>query len=308
MRGFYSKVFDGIEGMRPVHISLYMFLLNQNNRKNWAEWFKCPFDTAMEGALINSSKTYYAVLQDLQDFGFIRWKKGVNLHKAPQINIINLGEVDDIVPIPEDITEVVTPVEITNLTTRLTTILTTNLSSTQCITLLTTLCTTLSATLSSNRDILITDNSKPITDNNKQAKNLFAHAWEKFGLGVRAMIVDTLEQPEEEKEKKVAPKKEKAQPPEKQEFMTYTQIWMNSTGKDFEGKKHQIESKFDSWIEAGWKDGHGKPIKDWKGKIRNTEPYLKSDGPRKNFNNGNSQKGIDLGGLYSKIHGSPSDQ
>src|SRR5690606_10541737 len=112
IRGFYSRVYEGIDGLRPVHVRLYMFLLNQNNRNNWKEWFKCPFDTAMEGALINSPKTYYAVLKDLESFGFIRWKKGINLHKAPQINIINMGEVDDIVPRPEEITEVVTPVEI----------------------------------------------------------------------------------------------------------------------------------------------------------------------------------------------------
>ena len=50
IRGFYSLVFESKFEFRPTHISLYMFLLNQNNRSNWTEWFKCPFDTIMMGA------------------------------------------------------------------------------------------------------------------------------------------------------------------------------------------------------------------------------------------------------------------
>lgn len=34
--------------------------------------------------------------------------------------------------------------------------------------------------------------------------------------------------------------------------------------------------KFDAWVEAGWKDGYNKPIKNWKAKANNTIPHLKT--------------------------------
>lgn len=88
MKGFYSWVFENQDkNMRSTHISLYMFLLNQNNRNNWVEWFKCPFDLAMSGSGITNKNTYYKSLQDLQDYGLIEYKPGVNNYKAPLIKL-----------------------------------------------------------------------------------------------------------------------------------------------------------------------------------------------------------------------------
>lgn len=36
-----------------------------------------------------------------------------------------------------------------------------------------------------------------------------------------------------------------------------------------------VESKYESWVENGWKDGNDKDIKNWKIKLNNTLPYLK---------------------------------
>jgi hypothetical protein len=36
-----------------------------------------------------------------------------------------------------------------------------------------------------------------------------------------------------------------------------------------------VKSKIETWQENGWKDGHNKPIKNWKAKIKNTIPFLK---------------------------------
>lgn len=101
IRGFYSKVFNQDHELRTTHVSLYMFLLNQNNRSNWSEWFKCPHDTAMMGALINSKTTYYKCLDELKKYGFIDYIKGKNNFKAPKIKIIDLSVQEDIVPKPE---------------------------------------------------------------------------------------------------------------------------------------------------------------------------------------------------------------
>ena len=90
IRAYYSFIFNSDKNFTPTHSSLYMFLLNQNNRANWVEWFKCPADTAMFGALINSNKTYYKTLNELVEFGLIEVQKGINNFKAPKIKIIKL--------------------------------------------------------------------------------------------------------------------------------------------------------------------------------------------------------------------------
>jgi hypothetical protein len=90
IKAFYSIVFNEEFEFRPTHVSLYMFFLNQNNRNMWVEWFKCPFDLAMQGACINSKTTYYAILDDLVKFKLIEYRKGLNNFKAPHIKIIPL--------------------------------------------------------------------------------------------------------------------------------------------------------------------------------------------------------------------------
>ncbi len=87
IKQFYSAVFEQKHNIKPQHVSLYVFLINQNNRNNWVEWFKCPFDLAMSGACIGSKATYYKCLKDLQDWGFIKYEKGVNDWKAPKIKL-----------------------------------------------------------------------------------------------------------------------------------------------------------------------------------------------------------------------------
>jgi hypothetical protein len=90
LRIFYGKVFSGELDLRPHHVSLYQFLLHQNNRNMWAEWFKCPFDLAMTGACIGSRQTYYKSLKYLQECKLIKYIPGINDYKAPRISIIPL--------------------------------------------------------------------------------------------------------------------------------------------------------------------------------------------------------------------------
>lgn len=90
IKGFYSWVFNNPERIRPTHISLYLFLWNQANRANWVEWFKCPYDLAMQGACIGNKGTYYRCLDDLKLFELIDYKKGINNFKAPLVHLIQL--------------------------------------------------------------------------------------------------------------------------------------------------------------------------------------------------------------------------
>lgn len=98
-----------------------------------------------------------------------------------------------------------------------------------------------------------------------------------FRTGLSDSVPPSKSEPEQppEKKKKVPPKKKEI--PTLEEFLTYAEFWMNANGKDFIGKKVQIQTKYQAWKENGWKDGNGKPIKNWKTKFQSTEPYLKAD-------------------------------
>lgn len=88
IKAFYSWVFNNAqERVTPQHISMYLFLVNQNNRNNWVEWFKCPLDLGMAGACIGNKKTYYKCLAELSDWGFIEYERGINEYKAPLIKL-----------------------------------------------------------------------------------------------------------------------------------------------------------------------------------------------------------------------------
>lgn len=69
--------------------------------------------------------------------------------------------------------------------------------------------------------------------------------------------------------------KSKSVPP-LDEFLDYLKPVCSENGLDYEGLLFSIKAKYDSWVEAGWKDGHGKSIKNWKTKIRSVLPYLKT--------------------------------
>lgn len=83
-----------------------------------------------------------------------------------------------------------------------------------------------------------------------------------------------LEETKKEKEKSSA-KKEK-EIPSQAEFSDYAQsVIENQLHKNYSDYSFVILSKYESWISAGWKDGNGNKISNWKLKLNNTIPYLK---------------------------------
>ena len=106
IKAFYSWVFNNPDKVRPTHISLYLFLLNQNNRSNWVEWFKCPYDLAMQGACIGNNGTYYKCLDELKQWKLIDYQKGVNNFKAPLVKLFVLYDNEHVtVPLSEQVSE-----------------------------------------------------------------------------------------------------------------------------------------------------------------------------------------------------------
>ena len=68
-------------------------------------------------------------------------------------------------------------------------------------------------------------------------------------------------------------------------FLDYCKELLKEKYQSFE---FALKQKYAAWVEDGWKDGNGKPIKNWKTKIGNTIPYLK---PMNNFNNKQTKNG-----------------
>ncbi len=215
IKAFYSIVFEQKYPIKPQHISLYVFLINQNNRNNWVEWFKCPFDLAMAGACIGSKATYYQCLKDLKEWNLLDFEKGVNNWKAPKIKLEVLNCTPTYtstvpqseplsVPAPEPLS-VLLPIHIYKL---------------------------------------ITNNLKLITLNLEK--------WIKSELEISI--------------------------PPYAEFLQYAKtLEIYKAELDY-----SLKAKYDSWVESGWKDGHGKKILKWKGKLANTIIHLKPTEPQNN--------------------------
>jgi hypothetical protein len=70
---------------------------------------------------------------------------------------------------------------------------------------------------------------------------------------------------------KVKEEAEKIKFPDFSEFLNY---YNSDISKKFPIDEFVLKAKFDSWVEAGWKDGNGSKIKNWKTKLRNTVPFL----------------------------------
>lgn len=110
IKSFYSWLFNNQDKeINTSHVSLYLFLINQNNRSNWVEWFKCPYDLGMAGSCIGSRNTYYKCLADLQQWGLIEYSKGTNNYKAPVIKLClfkNEQQTEQVpIPLSEPLTE-----------------------------------------------------------------------------------------------------------------------------------------------------------------------------------------------------------
>jgi hypothetical protein len=102
IKAFYSWVFNNQElPINSRHISLYMFLINQNNRNNWTEWFKCNYDMGMTGSAIKTKRDYYSTLHDLNEWGLIGYIPGKAKHSLPLISMTEINAKKDEKPVPK---------------------------------------------------------------------------------------------------------------------------------------------------------------------------------------------------------------
>ena len=86
----------------------------------------------------------------------------------------------------------------------------------------------------------------------------------------------------ERKGKEIKGKESKEDIPTVDAFLSFCKEDMTKNGLVFDLYEYSLKSKYASWVDNKWKDGHNKPIKNWKSKIRNTIPFLS---PMKNMQN-----------------------
>ena len=72
--------------------------------------------------------------------------------------------------------------------------------------------------------------------------------------------------------------------PSEKEFMDYSLTVIKQLKKNPEEFDFSLRAKYESWLDDNWKDGFGKPIKNWKNKVNNTIPHLKANYGSKNNN------------------------
>ena len=107
---------------------------------------------------------------------------------------------------------------------------------------------------------------EPLTDDGQMTVNCLTDD------GLKRRETETEVETETEDEKKS--KKSKKEIPTLDQFLNYV-LTIPEFAPKFESLKYSIQSKYEQWIENGWKDGHGNEIKQWKTKLKNTLPHLK---------------------------------
>jgi len=81
--------------------------------------------------------------------------------------------------------------------------------------------------------------------------------------------------------------------PPLQEFLEYCKKNLEQNKFIYTEYEYSLKSKYETWVANGWKDGHNKQIKDWKGKIRNTIPFLRPIQTLSNKNGGKYQNELE---------------
>jgi len=72
-RAWFDFSFNHPNKVKPVHTAIYFFAIERCNRLGWKEEFDFPTDLAMKVLGISNYKTYIKALQDLVEWGFIKW-------------------------------------------------------------------------------------------------------------------------------------------------------------------------------------------------------------------------------------------
>lgn len=244
-RRYWNWAFENPEKIKPNHSAMFFFAIEHCNRLGWKEKFGFPTTMVMDAIGIKSYNTFISTLNDLIQWGFLTMiERSKNQYSA---NIIALSKFN------EALDEALDEALLKHLTKQ-------SESTVQ---------STVQSIDSINKQTYNTTNLQ--TYNTTEEKLKKENSEELF-----SDEPDPVKLSEDEKRKKVAQKKEKAEPPDLDTFLTSARgIYQNELKLDFSLYEFAVRAKYNSWIESGWKDGHKKPILSWKNKLRNVIPHLK---------------------------------
>jgi hypothetical protein len=92
MRRWFEFAFSNPDKVRPVHVAVYTWHIELNNRMGWVRNFGSPASQTMAACGISSYNTYKTAFNDLIEWGFIEMiKKSENQYQS---NIIALSNFD----------------------------------------------------------------------------------------------------------------------------------------------------------------------------------------------------------------------
>ncbi len=90
-RTIFNFSFENPDKIKTIHIALYYYITELNNKLGWVEKFGIPSDIAMLSIGVKSKNTYLKALNDLVEFGLIKMiKKSSNQFTSSIIAISNI--------------------------------------------------------------------------------------------------------------------------------------------------------------------------------------------------------------------------
>jgi hypothetical protein len=89
LTGFFERVAMD-ERLNPTHVSAYMALFQFWNINKFENPVHISRNDMMKASKINANATYHKVINELQEFGFIKYKPSFNPFKGSAVYMINL--------------------------------------------------------------------------------------------------------------------------------------------------------------------------------------------------------------------------
>jgi hypothetical protein len=125
-------------------------------------------------------------------------------------------------------------------------------------------------------------------DKSEKARKSASYRWE----NANALQPQSDSNAKKERKGKEIKGKETIIPPI-EEFLSFCKQDMQDNGLSYSDYEYSLKSKYDSWVQNKWKDGHNKQIKNWKSKIRNTIPFLSAIKPSSKQSSNNYQSQVE---------------
>ena len=94
-RAFWDWAYQNPELIKPVHASLYFFIIEHCNRMGWKKKFGLPSMMAREAIGVKSHNTYINALNDLVKWGFVDMvERSINQYSSNIVALSNFNKAD----------------------------------------------------------------------------------------------------------------------------------------------------------------------------------------------------------------------